>query len=111
MTCVRISVALFDGLSFLLLSMQLRGKWVGTWKMSKGAEKLLKRMIAPNADLRCNATAAIADTYWTGPARTASHSAFLICRSEYVLHCNFFVLFTIRTLNQRLTYPIPICHP
>ncbi|THH18203.1 hypothetical protein EW146_g2746 [Bondarzewia mesenterica] len=43
----------------------LRGKWVGTWKMSKSAERLLRRMIQPNADLRCMATDVMADSYWT----------------------------------------------
>ena len=43
----------------------LRGKWVGAWKMSKGVEKLLRRMILPNADLRCNASQAMEDSYWT----------------------------------------------
>ncbi|TFK91868.1 hypothetical protein K466DRAFT_481834 [Polyporus arcularius HHB13444] len=43
----------------------LRGKWVGQWKMSKGVEKLLRRMILPNADLRCTACDAMADPYWT----------------------------------------------
>ncbi|KAI0699944.1 hypothetical protein C8T65DRAFT_742293 [Cerioporus squamosus] len=43
----------------------LRGKWVGQWKMSKGVEKLLRRMILPNADLRCTASDAMADPYWT----------------------------------------------
>ncbi|ETW81318.1 hypothetical protein HETIRDRAFT_451140 [Heterobasidion irregulare TC 32-1] len=42
----------------------LRGKWVGTWKMSKGAEKMLRRMIQPNADLRCMAKDAMLDLYW-----------------------------------------------
>ncbi|KAF7364956.1 Protein kinase domain-containing protein [Mycena venus] len=42
----------------------LRGKWVGTWKMSKTIEKLLRRMISPNADLRCTATDAMNDPYW-----------------------------------------------
>ncbi|CAL1712476.1 unnamed protein product [Somion occarium] len=45
----------------------MRGKWVGTYKMSKHIEKLLKRMILPNADLRCTATQAIEDAYWTSP--------------------------------------------
>ncbi|KAH9924299.1 uncharacterized protein BXZ73DRAFT_103586 [Epithele typhae] len=43
----------------------LRGKWVGTWTMSKGVEKLLRRMVLPNADLRCTASQAMADPYWT----------------------------------------------
>ncbi|KAF7348357.1 Protein kinase domain-containing protein [Mycena sanguinolenta] len=42
----------------------LRGKWVGTWKMSKTMEKLLRRMISPNADLRCTATDAMSDPCW-----------------------------------------------
>ncbi|CAA7265469.1 unnamed protein product [Cyclocybe aegerita] len=42
----------------------LRGKWVGTWQFSKGMEKLLHRMISPNADLRCTAMQAMADSYW-----------------------------------------------
>ncbi|TFK40865.1 hypothetical protein BDQ12DRAFT_648195 [Crucibulum laeve] len=48
----------------------LRGKWVGTWTMSSGMERLLHRMIAPNADLRCTATQAMADAYW-GPRKDA----------------------------------------
>jgi serine/threonine-protein kinase GIN4 len=32
--------------------------------MTKGVEKMLRRMIAPNADLRCTATEAMADGYW-----------------------------------------------
>ncbi|KAJ7689156.1 hypothetical protein B0H17DRAFT_643200 [Mycena rosella] len=42
----------------------LRGKWVGSWKMSKAIEKLLRRMISPNADLRCTASDAMNDAYW-----------------------------------------------
>ncbi|KAJ7132934.1 kinase-like domain-containing protein [Mycena filopes] len=42
----------------------LRGKWVGSWKMSKTIEKLLRRMISPNADLRCTASDAMNDPYW-----------------------------------------------
>ena len=38
---------------------------MGQWKMSKGVEKLLRRMILPNADLRCTASEAMADPYWT----------------------------------------------
>ncbi|KAF8158040.1 hypothetical protein B0H34DRAFT_707275 [Crassisporium funariophilum] len=57
-------------------SRTLRGKWVGTWKFSKPMEKLLHRMIAPNADLRCTAMQAIADTYWQAPRKDslASHN-------------------------------------
>ncbi|KAI0061549.1 hypothetical protein BV25DRAFT_1916896 [Artomyces pyxidatus] len=50
----------------------MRGKWVGTWKMSKGAERLLRRMIQPNADLRCNASEAMADAYWAQPKEPAA---------------------------------------
>jgi hypothetical protein len=32
--------------------------------MSSAVEKLLRRMIFPNADLRCTAEAALADPYW-----------------------------------------------
>ena len=32
--------------------------------MSPAVENLLQRMVLPNADLRCTATAAIADPYW-----------------------------------------------
>ncbi|KAG7445820.1 kinase-like protein [Guyanagaster necrorhizus] len=45
-------------------SRTLRGKWIGSWRMSKGMEKLLHRMIAPNADLRCTASQAMQDPYW-----------------------------------------------
>ncbi|EKM51593.1 uncharacterized protein PHACADRAFT_102228, partial [Phanerochaete carnosa HHB-10118-sp] len=45
-------------------TLTLRGKWVGKWTMSPAMEKLLRRMILPNADLRCTAAAAIADPYW-----------------------------------------------
>ncbi|EMD40192.1 hypothetical protein CERSUDRAFT_45824 [Gelatoporia subvermispora B] len=42
----------------------LKGKWLGSWKMSKGLERLLRRMIQPNADLRCTASHAMSDSYW-----------------------------------------------
>lgn len=32
--------------------------------MSKAIEKLLRRMISPNADLRCTASDAMKDSYW-----------------------------------------------
>ncbi|KAJ7818494.1 hypothetical protein B0H14DRAFT_2839135 [Mycena olivaceomarginata] len=50
----------------------LRGKWVGTWKMSKTIEKLLRRMISPNADLRCTASDAMNDSYWRHSKETES---------------------------------------
>ncbi|KAL1760194.1 hypothetical protein FB107DRAFT_270243 [Schizophyllum commune] len=57
----------------------LRGKWIGTWKMSRGMEKLLRRMMSPNADLRCTASAALEDPYWAADAhphrRTASDNS------------------------------------
>ncbi|EPQ51083.1 hypothetical protein GLOTRDRAFT_133405 [Gloeophyllum trabeum ATCC 11539] len=43
----------------------MKGKWIGTWKMSKAMERLLKRMVLPNADLRCTSSDAIEDPYWT----------------------------------------------
>ncbi|KZT42632.1 kinase-like protein [Sistotremastrum suecicum HHB10207 ss-3] len=42
----------------------MKGKWVGVWKFSRGVEKLLKRMISPNADLRYTARDASADVYF-----------------------------------------------
>ena len=59
----------------------LRGKWVGVWKMSKGVEKLLRRMILPNADLRCNASQAMEDPYWTAEVEVPTkhaHSTYRI---------------------------------
>lgn len=55
----------------------LRGNWIGTWKMSTSIEKLLQRMISPNADLRCTASQAIADECWR-PHRESlnSHSKY-----------------------------------
>ncbi|TFK52188.1 hypothetical protein OE88DRAFT_1657290 [Heliocybe sulcata] len=43
----------------------MKGKWVGTWKMSKGIERLLKKMTLPNADLRITSSQAFDDPYWT----------------------------------------------
>lgn len=42
--------------------------------MSTGMEKLLKRMLAPNADLRYTATRAMADAYWSDRLASVSHS-------------------------------------
>ena len=47
---------------------QKRGKWLGNWKMSKGAEKMLRRMIQPNADQRCTAPEVLQDPYGIGRA-------------------------------------------
>ncbi|KAG1818692.1 kinase-like domain-containing protein [Suillus subaureus] len=49
----------------------MRGKWVGSYTVPRPVEKLLKRMIVPNADLRCTAKQAMADTYWQAAATTA----------------------------------------
>ena len=43
---------------------QVRGKWVGSYKMSRAVEKLIRRMVAPNADVRCFASDALDDPYW-----------------------------------------------
>ncbi|OJA20203.1 hypothetical protein AZE42_04622 [Rhizopogon vesiculosus] len=46
----------------------MRGKWVGTYSIPRPAEKFLKRMIVPNADLRCTAKQAMSDSYWCAGA-------------------------------------------
>ncbi|KAH8108677.1 kinase-like protein [Phellopilus nigrolimitatus] len=46
-------------------SRTVKGKWVGEWKMSKPAERLLLRMISPNADIRYTASQAMGDVYWS----------------------------------------------
>lgn len=52
---------------------------MGTWKMSKSIEKLLRRMVLPNADLRCNASQAMEDPYWTQTESPGhAHSKFLV---------------------------------
>ncbi|TRM63866.1 kinase-like domain-containing protein [Schizophyllum amplum] len=56
-------------------SRTLRGKWIGTWKMSRGMEKLLRRMMSPNADLRCTASDALEDPYWLPDAHPHRRSA------------------------------------
>ncbi|KZT28346.1 hypothetical protein NEOLEDRAFT_916115 [Neolentinus lepideus HHB14362 ss-1] len=43
----------------------MKGKWVGAYKMSKSMERLLKKMILPNADLRITSSEAMEDPYWT----------------------------------------------
>lgn len=42
--------------------------------MSNPAEQLLRRMLAPNADLRCTASEAMADLYWAQKPSEVSHS-------------------------------------
>jgi hypothetical protein len=50
--------------------------------MSREVEKLLKRMILPNADLRCLASAALLDPYWgvlpSTPSTLSLHSKLAI---------------------------------
>lgn len=58
---------------YLLRGAQMRGKWLGSWKMSKGAEKMLRRMIQPNADLRCTAPEVLQDLYWDAPLPASGH--------------------------------------
>ena len=45
-------------------TLQVRGKWIGSYKMSRGIEKLIRRMVTPNADVRCFASEALDDAYW-----------------------------------------------
>jgi serine/threonine protein kinase len=52
----------------------LRGKWIGTWDFTKGMERLLQRMMSPNADLRCTAKQAMIDPYWQTHKKDHSHS-------------------------------------
>jgi hypothetical protein len=45
--------------------------------MSRGAERLIRRMVQANADLRCMAADAMADAYWPTHDRatvSSSHS-------------------------------------
>ncbi len=44
--------------------------------MSKGMEKLLRRMISPNADLRCTASEAMQDPYWKTREEDPQHRKF-----------------------------------
>lgn len=37
---------------------------MGSWKMSKGMEQMIRRMAAPNADLRYTAPQAMTDSFW-----------------------------------------------
>lgn len=54
----------------------LRGKWVGTWDFTKAMEKLLQRIMSPNADLRCTAKQAMVDPYWQTRKNDLSHSKY-----------------------------------
>ncbi|TFK27626.1 hypothetical protein FA15DRAFT_701826 [Coprinopsis marcescibilis] len=51
-------------------SRTLRGKWIGKWDASPPMERLLRRMMSPNADLRCTAAQALADGYWQVGSRS-----------------------------------------
>ncbi|KAF6755803.1 kinase-like domain-containing protein [Ephemerocybe angulata] len=54
-------------------SRTLRGKWMGKWSFSDKMEKLLRRMMSPNADLRCTAAQAMVDGYWNTNRESQSH--------------------------------------
>jgi hypothetical protein len=41
--------------------------------MSKGTEKVLRRMIQPNADLRCTALEVLQDPYWDASLPASAH--------------------------------------
>jgi len=58
----------------------MRGKWVGQYSVSQPVERLLKRMIVPNADLRCTAAEIMGDVYWDENPVTPvyGHSRLLI---------------------------------
>ncbi|KAG1860126.1 kinase-like protein [Suillus subalutaceus] len=63
----------------------MRGKWVGSYTIPRPAEKLLKRMIVPNADLRCTAKQAMADIYWQAAAATAVPDKHAHSKSRCIL--------------------------
>jgi hypothetical protein len=64
---------------------QMRGKWVGTWSFSKPMEKLLQRMVSPNADLRCTASQAMADSFWKAPGAEASSNLHSTYRPSFMM--------------------------
>ncbi|KAH0831882.1 hypothetical protein J3R83DRAFT_12756 [Lanmaoa asiatica] len=51
----------------------MRGKWVGKYSMSQLVERFLKRMIVPNADLRCTTADLTGDAYWDATPVTPVH--------------------------------------
>ncbi|KAG2124085.1 kinase-like domain-containing protein [Suillus cothurnatus] len=61
------------------------GKWAGSYTIRRPAEKLLKRMIVPNADLRCTAEQAMADLYWQAAAATAVLDKHALSKSRRIL--------------------------
>jgi len=68
---------------FIGIRLQMRGKWVGNYSMSKQVERFLKRMVVPNADLRCTAADLMLDSYWEGPSVFTNNVKTL--HSEYPL--------------------------
>ncbi|TFK95795.1 kinase-like protein [Pterulicium gracile] len=68
----------------------VKGKWIGPYKMSRSLEKLLQKMLCPNAEMRCTAVEACNDIYWSveSPSSTvSSHStSFLLL---FHLHPSF----------------------
>ncbi|KZV92720.1 kinase-like protein [Exidia glandulosa HHB12029] len=56
----------------------VKGKWVGTHtRLSKDVERLLRKMIAPNADMRATIAAVVGDDYFAlGPVCTSHFSSF-----------------------------------
>jgi serine/threonine protein kinase len=42
----------------------VKGKWLGEWTFSRPLEKLLKKMLSPNADIRYTAREAFHDPYF-----------------------------------------------
>ena len=63
----------YELMLYLPREVQMRGKWLGGWKMSKMAEKMLHRMIQPNADLRCTAPEVLQDPYWDASLSAPGH--------------------------------------
>lgn len=49
-----------------------QGIWIGTWKISSGIERLIRRMITPDPNVRCSASQAMADSYWRPRAEPAT---------------------------------------
>lgn len=70
-------------------SRTLRGKWVGSWKMSKGMEQMIRRMATPNADLRYTAPQAMTDSFWdyrrssvTAHRRSSSYTSSIVFEKD-----------------------------
>ena len=53
--------------------------------MSNSMEKLLQRMILPNADLRCTAEAAMTDPYWSTPDPESKATKAVHSGSSYLM--------------------------